>query len=131
MKLSANSVDIVIRKAQRNMPEPAWQMIKPVVDAIRQYALMECEDEAGLGAALAIQLGRVMALAQLKQGDVHFTQPFVKATQILMSLINLRAPGATDVERAAAERFAFPSAWDRLNDDQTVICSCRVEPDDE
>jgi hypothetical protein len=119
MQLSADSIDRVIRKAQKALPERAWSEVEPTVEVIRRYASGEGHDDDG--AELAYQLGLAMMRGQMRAGggtSVLALPAFAKASNLLMSLINLRAPGASDVNRAAAVEFAVPTAWDRLVDEE-------------
>ena len=114
MQLSAESIDRVIRKARQALPERAWIEVGSVVEAVRRYASGEGHDNDG--AELAYQLGVAMMRGQMRvNGGIVNFPAFAKASNLLMSLINLRAPGGN---RDVAKQFAVPTAWDRLVDEE-------------
>lgn len=103
--MEPENVDRAITKATELFEETLGHDLgedqKQAIEAIRAYA--KGEGPAEDGAMLAWRLG----MAKLHEN--------LEAIRILLSLINLRAPGATDLDKKQVREHAYPSMWDYLS----------------
>ena len=104
MTMEPENVDRAIAKALKLLEEAGHLGDRTgVIEEIRAYA--KGDGDATGGAWLAYRLGGA---------EVHES---IDAINILLSLINLRAPGATDSDKKVAREHAYPSMWDYLSDE--------------